>query len=70
MKGQGNNYPGAPKAARLWFGIFMILVYLGVGLLFIFKVFDIIDDTVSYIIGGLLIVYGIFRGYRLYVGSN
>lgn len=70
MEGKQNNRPQAPKGARLAFGILMILVYIGMGLLFIFNVFDIINPVVSYVIGGLLIVYGIFRGYRLYVGSN
>ncbi|MDE7413834.1 MAG: hypothetical protein K2N05_08640 [Muribaculaceae bacterium] len=70
MAANENNRPQAPKSARVAFGIIMIVVYLGMGLLFIFNVFDIINPVVSYVIGGLLIVYGIFRGYRLYVGSN
>lgn len=71
MSGYDNeNRPGTPKGARLAFGILMILVYLGVGLLFIFNVFDIVNTTVSYVIGGILIAYGIFRGYRLYKGIN
>lgn len=70
MKGNDSNRPEAPKGARLAFGILMIIVYLGMGLLFIFNVFDIINPVVSYVIGGLLIIYGIFRGYRLFVGSN
>ncbi len=71
MKGSNNDYRNAvPKGARLWFGIFMILVYLGVGLLFIFNVFSIDNTALSCVIGGLLIAYGIFRGYRLYIGSN
>ncbi|MBD5329243.1 MAG: hypothetical protein HDS03_05085 [Bacteroides sp.] len=70
MNGYNNNRPEAPKGARLAFGIIMILVYLAVGLLFIFNVFDIINPVVSYVVGGLLIVYGIFRGIRLYKGIN
>ncbi len=71
MNGYDNdNRPMDPKGARLAFGIIMIIVYIGVGLLFIFNVFDIINYTVSIIIGAILIVYGIFRGYRLYRGSN
>ncbi|MBD5203316.1 MAG: hypothetical protein HDS82_00365 [Bacteroidales bacterium] len=61
----------APKSMRLLFGIFMILVYVGVGLLFIlWPPFDIINYAVSCVVGGLLILYGIWRGYRLYVGMN
>lgn len=70
MKGNDDNRPMAPKGARLAFGIIMIVVYIGVGLLFIFNIFNVISATVGYIIGGILIAYGIFRGYRLYKGYN
>lgn len=71
MNGSENrNHPGAPKAMRLWFGIFMVLIYIGVGLLFFFDVFGIDSNAISYTVGALLILYGIFRGYRLYKGSN
>ncbi len=66
-----NNYdntPRQPKGARLAFGIIMILVYLGVGLLFIFNVFSIDSQALSIVIGALLCVYGIWRGVRLYKG--
>ncbi|MDE7438043.1 MAG: hypothetical protein K2M93_06105 [Muribaculaceae bacterium] len=68
MNGYENGNNGAPKGARIAFGILMILIYVGVGLLFIFNVFDIISYTVSCIIGAILILYGIFRAYRLYKG--
>ena len=71
MNGSENrNHPGAPKAMRLWFGLFMVLIYIGVGLLFFFDVFSIDNNAISYTVGALLILYGIFRGYRLYKGSN
>lgn len=71
MNGSENrNHPGAPKAMRLWFGIFMVLIYIGVGLLFFFDVFSIDSNAISYTVGAMLILYGIFRGYRLYKGSN
>lgn len=63
--------PGAPRSMRLIFGIFMILVYLGVGLLFILYPNTIIyNSTISYIMGGILCAYGVYRGYRLYKGIN
>lgn len=66
-----DNYSkNQPKGMRLAFGIFMVLVYVAVGILFIVDVFNIDNPTVSIIIGALLCVYGVFRGYRLYVGSN
>lgn len=55
---------------RLIFGIFMVLVYLAVGLLFIFNIFNIDNTAISATVGGILIAYGIWRGYRLYIGSN
>ena len=59
-----------PKGGRLIFGIFMILVYLAVGLLFIFDVFNIDNIAVSASVGGVLCAYGVWRGYRLWKGSN
>ncbi|MCM1290444.1 MAG: hypothetical protein NC201_05525 [Prevotella sp.] len=53
---------------RFIFGIFMVIVYVAVGLLFIFDIFNIDNNTISYCVGGLLIVYGLWRGYRLYKG--
>lgn len=67
---EGNNYGGGqpPKGARLAFGILMVCVYIGVGLLFIYNIFDIANYTLSCIIGGLLCAYGVWRGIRLYKG--
>lgn len=62
-----------PKGVRLAFGIMMVLIYLGVGLLFICntsQVFNVGNPLVNYILGGLLCLYGIWRGYRLYKGMN
>lgn len=62
--------PDIPKGARLWLGIFMVIVYLGVGLLFIFNIFNIYNTAVSASVGGILCAYGVWRGYRLYRGMN
>ncbi len=62
-----DNMPQSPKGARIAFGIFMILFYLGVGVLFILNVFNI-DKAISIVIGSLLCVYGVWRGIRLYKG--
>lgn len=59
-----------PQGGRLIFGIFMILVYVGVGLLFIFNVFDIDNRAISASVGGVLCAYGVWRGYRLWRGTN
>lgn len=66
-----NNYNGnMPKGARLVFGIFMVIVYVAVGLLFIFDVFNIDNTAISVTVGAVLCVYGVWRGYRLYKGLN
>lgn len=70
MMGNDNRTPGTPKGARLAFGIFMVLVYVGVGLLFIFNIFNIDNTAISCTVGGLLCAYGVWRGYRLYKGMN
>lgn len=65
-----DNSNNAPKGMRVIFGIFMILVYVGVGVLFLCNVFDIINQGVSIAIGVILCLYGIYRGYRLYKGQT
>ena len=68
MENDNNN--NLPKGGRIIFGIFMILVYLAVGLLFIFDVFNIDNVAVSASVGGVLCAYGVWRGYRLWKGYN
>jgi len=63
-----NDDNGFYRGGRLWFGIFMVIIYVGVGLLFILDVFKIDNPTVSIIVGALLCLYGVWRGYRLYKG--
>lgn len=66
-----DNYTNnQPKSMRLIFGIFMIIVYVAVGILFITDVFNIGNNAISITVGALLCAYGVFRGYRLYKGSN
>lgn len=68
MANDDNN--NLPKGGRIIFGIFMILVYLAVGLLFIFDVFKIDNTAISASVGGVLCAYGVWRGYRLWKGMN
>lgn len=65
-----NSNGNMPKGGRLVFGIFMILVYVGMGLLFIFDVMNIDNKTISIVVGALLCAYGVWRGIRLYKGWN
>lgn len=62
-----NTRPQAPKGARIAFGILMICVYIGMGILFCFNIFTNVS-VFNYIVGGLLCLYGVYRGYRLYKG--
>lgn len=59
-----------PKGGRVIFGIFMILVYLAVGLLFIFDVFNLENPAINYSVGGVLCAYGVWRGIRMFKGWN
>ena len=64
-----DNYQNnQPKGMRLVFGIFMVIVYVAVGILFITDVFNIDNDAISITVGSILCVYGVWRGYRLYKG--
>lgn len=66
--GEGSYYNNQPKGARLAMGIVMVFVYIGVGLLFFFKVFGFDSYALNCVIGGLLCAYGVWRGYLLYRG--
>jgi len=66
---ESNDGNPIPKGMRFWFGIFMILIYLGVGMMFILNFFQI-NATTSCVIGVLLCLYGIWRGVRLFKGMN
>lgn len=70
MTGYNNNQNPTPKGVRLWFGIFMVLIYLGVGLMFILDIFNIDNAGISITVGSILCVYGVWRAYRLYKGIN
>lgn len=70
MKGNENYGGGAPRGARLAFGILMILVYVGIGILLILNRTIISNTAISCVIGGLLCAYGVWRAVRLYKGWN
>lgn len=70
MINKQDDYRSAqPKGFRLAFGIFMVLFYLAIGISFILNLFKINSNTLSIAFGCLLVVYGVFRGYRLYKGK-
>lgn len=59
MKDQGKTW-------KLIFGIFMVLVYLGMAAILIFSNVFAIPYTYRLIIGILFFLYGLFRGYRVW----
>lgn len=64
---------GTPQTMRTIFGIVMIVVYLGVGILFLCGFFDPLFGQwpwVKWVLGCLLIVYGVWRGYRQFAGLD
>ena len=53
------------------FGMIMIAIYLGMAHLRLFtSLLSNLYDIVRYIMGGVFAVYGVFRGYRLFVGMK
>ena len=64
---------GTPAAMRNIFGIIMIIIYVGVGVLFFCGYFDILFPTwkwVRWVGGALFTVYGLWRAYRQVKGID
>lgn len=72
MEGNRQNRPGPLKGSNIVFGIIMIIVYIGMGILLFCDVFGSIglNYTVAVIIGILLCIYGVWRAIRLFKGWN
>jgi hypothetical protein len=50
------------------FSLFMVIFYLGVGILLIFFTnFSYLDKAIRVIMGSTFIFYGLYRAYRAYV---
>ena len=69
-----NDRPSAQphKLIRAIFGAFMIILYVGMGILLLINAFNWSSDWAwcRYIVGVVLVIYGIFRGYRQYKGMD
>lgn len=63
---------GIPRVMYAVFGIIMIIVYVGMGVLLLINFFgwDPAWAWARYVTGGLLIVYGIWRAYRQVKGID
>lgn len=67
------NSTGTPAVMRNVFGVIMILIYVGVGILFFIGFFDILFPTWTWVrwVGGCLFtLYGIWRAYRQFKGID
>ena len=60
-----------PLGMNIVLGMVMIAIYLGMAYLLLFTTFfSNLHDIVRYIMGVVFALYGIFRGYRLFVGMK
>ena len=62
----------AQTIVRTVFGIIMILIYVGMGVLLLINFFNWESDWAwtRYIVGVVLIIYGFWRAYRQYKGID
>ena len=69
-----SNGSKAPGILRTVFGIVMIVIYIGMGILLFCGFFDNLFygswSWVKWAGGAMLIVYGIWRGYRQFAGID
>lgn len=63
-----STLPSTNSILGITFGIFMVFVYVGMGVLLFINFFNWGADWAwtRWVVGAVLIVYGIFRGYRTY----
>lgn len=71
--GRRRHHPAS--SMRIIFGIFMVLIYLGMGVLCLINFFGAPADNLGwtiarYVVGIVLIIYGVWRGYRMYAGID
>ncbi|MBD5199061.1 MAG: hypothetical protein HDR74_04570 [Bacteroides sp.] len=66
-----NNYSNdprnsTPRTMKIIFGIFMIIIYLGMGILMLTSFFDQVIPLswIRYVLAAGFIAYGIWRGIR------
>lgn len=68
-----NRRPAVPSAMRVVFGIIMIIIYVGMGILLLINFFGWQGEVLTWLryIGGVLfIIYGIWRAIRQFWGID
>lgn len=61
------------KIIRYFFGVFMMLFYIAMGIVLIGNYLNLPENDYSwtrYLVGVILIVYGVWRGYRQFTGRD
>ena len=69
MKSESDQYKIALfEAVMKYIGIVLAILYVGMGLAVILRANEIFDISATYALplGSILVVYGLFRGYRVY----
>lgn len=66
---------GFSKWLYVFMGVIMILIYVGMGVLFFVDLFGWAKQAqpwpvLNYFVGVVLVLYGIYRAYRLYKRGN
>ena len=69
---ENENRPQPGSWARAIFAIIMVIVYVGVGILLLYNFFGWSEqyNILRYVIGPVLIIYGIWRAYRYKAGID
>ncbi len=70
MESNENKEKKTPMSLRVLFGLMMVFVYVGMGLLILLNFFGWTSELACRSVGSLLILYGIFRGYRHIKGKD
>ena len=64
------NNNSTPQTMRNIFGIVMIIIYIGMGVLFFCDYFQFQWQCLRWVGGSLFVVYGIWRAYRQFAGID
>ena len=64
------NKKDTKKSIKVMFCLFMIFIYVGMGILVLLGMFDWLPNWARYSLGSLFIVYGIWRCYRYVAGID
>lgn len=58
-----------PSKMKIVFALFMVIIYVGMGILMLINFFDFRSDwdVMRYVMGAVFIIYGFFRAYREFI---